>query len=615
MPDSRYWKRVRVLIGVFGLLIGAGVNADSPSGLGVTQWDPARYIDINEVKPGQEAYCLTVYQGATVERFPLDVVDVMYGFSPGQDVILVQGTDDRFIHTGPVAGCSGSPVFIDGRLAGALAFGWPLSKDPLYGVTAIRDMLAIGQGRPHARAGTSLKHTPMGHTDFSCDYSAPLDFNLLADYLFPESQGRQTGTQAILECPLLCSGLKPSVHGFLTDIFAPRGFLPVAGAGRSGLSTLSTSTFNRGSVMMVPLVDGDVRLTVLGTVTEVVDQRVFGFGHSFLGQGTIDLPLATGHVHTIVSNLSKSFKLGSVLETVGSLTHDEPTGVVGILGKQARMIPVTLRIKHYLHPSEVEYECQMARHLELTPQLLKALIGGTILGFGAFPLDHMVRYSGTLTLDNGRILRFENVSAGMGTREMLTEVLGSVVLLMNNPFRDVGIQNLELDIEVTPVNGRSFIASLDVPDRQVRAGEAFSVQVTVEAYRSAKRRCEMRVPVPKDMPPGTYELTVCGAYDYQRIVRRRAPYKLVARDMDTLIDALDFVLNMDRDRLYFVLELPSRGLALERQEMPRLPATKALVLRSTKKTVQLMPFQPWWEQSLQTGLVTANGQRVRIKVE
>ena len=107
-------------------------------------WDPARYISVDEIKPGMEAYCLTVYKGTEVEKFGLEVLSVVHDFMPGRDAILVRGTDERFIHTGPVAGCSGSPVYINGRLAGAMAMGWQFSKDPLYGVTPIADMLRVG---------------------------------------------------------------------------------------------------------------------------------------------------------------------------------------------------------------------------------------------------------------------------------------------------------------------------------------------------------------------------------------------------------------------------------------------------------------------------------------
>src|SRR4030042_1151375 len=136
-------------------------------------WDPAKYISLDEIKPGMEAYCLTEYGVAGIEKFGMEVVDVVRNINPSsgpgsRDAILVKGTDERFIHTGPAAGCSGSPVYIDGRLAGALAFTWSYSKDPLYGVTPIEYMLRVG----------SLS-AEKGNTDgpgVASDFSAPIDF-------------------------------------------------------------------------------------------------------------------------------------------------------------------------------------------------------------------------------------------------------------------------------------------------------------------------------------------------------------------------------------------------------------------------------------------------------
>ena len=109
--------------------------------------DKTKYITVDEISPGMKAYCKTVYKGVEIEEFALEVVDVIRDMQPGKDAILVIGTDERFIHTGPVSGCSGSPVYIDDRLAGALAFGWSFSKDALYGVTPIEEMLRVGTER------------------------------------------------------------------------------------------------------------------------------------------------------------------------------------------------------------------------------------------------------------------------------------------------------------------------------------------------------------------------------------------------------------------------------------------------------------------------------------
>jgi hypothetical protein len=574
-------------------------------------WDDTRYIDIHEIKAGQEATCLTVYQGTAVERFALDVVDVIRDYQPGHDAILVQGRDERFVHTGPVAGCSGSPVYIEGRLAGALAFGWPLSKDPLYGVTPIREMLAIVEQPGEPQAAPAIGHGRTIHWD----YREPLDIQKIGGLLFDSSPRPRAARENTLECPLLCSGLGIQAQTYVEGVFQPYGFLPVTGTGNGQDAMGATSALAPGSVLMVPLVDGDIRMAVLGTVTEVTGGHVFGFGHSFLGQGPLHLPLATGRVHTVVSNLSQSFKLGSSIETVGALTQDAVTGVVGIVGDEAPTLPVRLRIDHYLHAQTVHYACQVARHLELTPELLKAVVGGSVMSFGTLPVDHILTYEGHIQLGNGQAIRLANFSAGTNIRELLMELLGSVALLMNNPFREIEIQAIDLSMRIQPINGLSFITALDIPDRRVEAGDTLRVMVTLETFRAGKQRHAFTLTVPEDTRPGKYELSVGGFLEYERVIRRRAPYRLMAHDVPSLIEALNFSLSLNRSRLYCLLELPGSGYALERQEMPGLPGTRALVLRSSKQTVHMTPYQPWLERSLKLDTVTANGQRVSIEVK
>jgi hypothetical protein len=156
---------------------------------------------------------------------------------------------------------------------------------------------------------------------------------------------------------------------------------------------------------------------------------------------------------------------------------------------------------------------------------------------------------------------------------------------------------------------------VEVPDRSVAAGDTLRVEATLESFRRGKTRHTFNLVVPEDTRPGTYELSVGGIFEYERIIRRRAPYKLVAHDVPSLVEALNFALGLDRSRLYCMLELPGGGFALDRQEMPHLPDTRALVLRSTKRTVQLTPYRPWLQQSLPLGTVTPNGHRLPITVE
>lgn len=332
--------------------------------------DKSKYISIDEVRPGMNAWCLTVYEGTKIEKFGLEVISVVRDYEPGRDAIIVKGTDPRFIYTGPVAGCSGSPVYIEGRLAGALAFGWSFSKDALYGVTPIADMLKAGEA-----ATTQRKE---GENLSAWNFANPLDLTAAADAFTrpkPAAQAAPSGASA-LPMVLSTSQLPAGVAEQLTAACSPLGFVAATGlSGTSADPNLAKNTnLEPGSVAVVPLVDGDIKVTALGTVTDVVGDRVYAFGHSFLGYGETDMPLATGKVDTVVTTLTRSFKIGAPLEVRGALTSDEATAVVGTIGKKATTIPLVMKIDRYNDTGIKTYHCRIISNEQLSPSMLMTAV-------------------------------------------------------------------------------------------------------------------------------------------------------------------------------------------------------------------------------------------------
>ena len=588
-------------------------NAAVPEGL-EDVWDPARYIGLDEIKPGMEAYCLTEYGVAGIEKFGLKVVDVVRNMEPGKDAIMVEGTDERFIHTGPVAGCSGSPVYIDGRLAGALAFTWPYATDPLYGATPIGEMLMVGRG---GQAGPA--EADAARAGFSFDFTAPIDLaevdRQLRNAMIRTSRG--IGGTNYLPCPLVTSGLPAEVGKQLSEVVGPMGFMVVAGGGggNSNVADGGNRQLVPGASLAVPLVSGDITLCTYGTVTDVVGEKVYGFGHSLLGYGQVDLPMATAKVHTVVSTIASSFKLASVIETVGALATDESAGVIGQIGRQARTIPLTIRVDRFNDTQQRTYNCRLAYNRLLTPLYLRATLAGAALQLGDFPPDHTLEYKAAIGLEGDRWVTFENVSTGLGLNELIIESISSVGLLMNNPYERVGIESLDFEMRILPKNIVSHIWSAELSDSKVKAGDSVDIGVVLESVLAGKKKYRHSVKIPEDLAPGTYELTVCGSRDYERFLVKSVPYRFVAQSLPQLIDALNDSLKVDRDSLYFLLNLPPGGVTVEKAELPDLPATKALVMRDAKRTLNVLPHSHWVEQSFEVGTVVIDRKVLRITVE
>ncbi|MHC4075468.1 MAG: SpoIVB peptidase S55 domain-containing protein [Planctomycetota bacterium] len=574
-----------------------------------TGLDKSRYIGIDEIKPGMKAYCYTVYQGTEIEKFELDVLSVIRNWRPGKNAILVIGTDKRFIHTGPVHGCSGSPVFIDDRMAGALAWGYEGTKDPLYLITPIDEML---------RAGT-FEYSPEQNRQigFGFDFSRPIDFaeiNRKIKAAFKQDSTTM-GIKA-LPCPLVISPLSAQSCRDFDSFLRPLGFMPV-----SGLSTDSNGNAGikaelvPGATLAIPVVTGDIRMTSIGTVTEVVGEKVYGLGHGWLDYGPIDLPMATGYVHTVVSHLTGSFKMASALEIVGAIKADESTAVYGWLGARARMIPLRITVDRYNDSETRTYNCQLAINQVLTPMVLGLAVQGAATMLGELPPENSIEYSVRIATAETMPICYKNISTASAFTELTTENIGTVAMLLNNPYRKAQLTSIELDVKISDKNLLSKIRSVDLSDTKVKPGDNIDVSVVLENYLAESKKYQFQLEIPKDLPPGEYNMIVSGSSDYQEFVRKSAPYRFTPRSLDSLVGAINELLQMRRDRLYCLLPLPEAGVAVEQAELPDLPATKSLILSDASRTLKIQPYQRWLEKSIQTHTVVIDDKIMKITVQ
>jgi hypothetical protein len=572
--------------------------------------DRTRYIGIDEITPGMKAYCKTTYQGTKIEEFELEVISVVLNMSPGRNAILVKGLDPRFVHTGPVAGCSGSPVYIDGRLAGALAFGWTFSKDALYGVTPIEEMLMVGKG-----IKSQQTQSPVG---FSIDYTKPIDLVQVysqLDDLGPPNKLSLSGA-SVLPSPLITSALPVEAENYLEKICPSLGMIPVAGIGGNAAGPQDQDVkLEPGSSLALPLVSGDITMTGMGTVTETVGDKVYGFGHSFLGYGAVDVPMATGHIHTVVSSLSRSFKMGSAIKTVGALTVDEAAAVFGRIGAVAKTIPISVSVERYNDIQRRVYNCRIVNNRMITPGLLPAVISGASLMAGSLPPDHTIQYNVSIDIEGFEPITFENISTGSSIGQVLSESVGTIMLLMTNPFKKVDIESVDFDIKITDTSISSHIWSVDISDSKVKPGEKITVSTIIESVLADKKKYEYELKIPENIPAGKYNLMITGVAGYSDFIRKATPYKFMYHNLQTLVQGLKNVLAMKRDRLYCILTLPSGGIALEGAELPDLPATKMLVLGDAKRTLDILPYHHWVEKIFETNTVVVDKKIIPITVE
>lgn len=573
--------------------------------------DPEKYITLDEIEPGMEAYCKTIYNGLNVEKFDLKVLAVVRNYQPGRNAIMVMGLDPRFIHTGPVAGCSGSPVYIDGRLAGALAFGWSYSKDPLYGVTPIEEMLEVGEGtKPELFLPVSVY-----------DLSKPLDVDEIVTQMKKLSKPKFPALSMAepLPSPLVCSGFSSESIDEFRDFFEPFGLIPVTGSGVQTASVYQEAAgkaeLKQGSTLSVPLVSGDISLASIGTVTDVRGDQVFAFGHSFFGSGPVDLPMATGVIHTVVSSVVRSFKFGSPLEVVGSLRADEAAAIRGVIGAEPQTVPLLISVDRYNDFQKREYNCQVAVDKNLTPLLVASATSGAISMLGELPKDHTIKYSGQIELENYDPVEFENMATMEGPGEFLQAVMATTTLLLNNPWDKPKLKSFKLYANVDNRNAAARIWSMNVSDDEVKPGETITIDIVLEGYSRIKDKYVIELTIPEGTKPGNYELSVMGGQMYDNFLKRNASHKFIPQNMESLIDSLNETLNIENGKLYATLSLPPSGIVIERSELPGLPQSKSMMLLDNKRPLQAKPQNRWILEEVETDSVVMDKKTVNIKVK
>ena len=604
------WKPRKAPTGASGAVILLIFVALGVCGDGAWGMDKSRYISISEIKPGMEGYFLTVFSSQGVQKYPLEVISVVPDWQPARDAILVRAKDPISEKSGAVAGCSGSPMFLDGRIAGALAAGFTGGKEPLYFVTPIEYMLDIGTAGPGSaavQAGGMTVGPVVDLKDFERKYQ---------EYLHARFSSGAAGTTAMM--PLVTS-LPERVCRQMSDSLASAGFAAIPGGGEMASDAAGTKAdgplFVPGGVIAVPLLSGDMTMAVTGTVTEVADGKIYAFGHSFTGLGPIDLPIATGTVHVVVPSLTRSFKFSSPGKIVGTLQFDENCGIMGRVGQTPTLIPLSIEVKYFNDPKVRRYDCRMAADPTRGPQILQSAISGAGTMQGSVPEEHTVRYHGRIEVKGFAPIVLDNVSSGRELTDLLTEASSIMGMLMNNRYAKVQFGAMSFGVQVTAQDTQAVIADVELSDPKVKAGESLKLTVRLQTIGSQKQLRQAELTIPTDLGPGPYELLVAGADDYEKYLRKTGMYRFTAYDLETMVSAIRTLVAIRRDRIYVVLSLPPSGLAIEQTELPRMPGTKALLMQDPRRTVELQPVMGRVEKQVETGFVVRGAKTMRVVVE
>jgi len=544
-------------------------------------------IHPDEISPGMTGYGLSVFGGRGVERFSVEVIDVMHDVSPGRDMVLARLAGMGLEESGVIAGMSGSPVYLDGRLAGAVAYGWSFSKEPIAGITPIGEMLELWDMDPSEQDG-SPRLTP--------------------------SPSRESGLSP-LPVPLALTGCSPRIVALAAAELARHGFSAVTRAGTvgAGLGRDPDTLLVPGGAIGVVLVDGDVRMSAIGTLTYREGKRVLAFGHPMLDAGATRLPLCAGVIHTILPSVYESFKLFSTTDIVGTLTQDRLPGIGGELGEAPDMLPVEVSFASPVRRRGYRFE--VVRHRALTPLLVAIGLVDIVLATEGVYESMTLKSEMSVTVEDTALLSVRHVFAGDDPAATLFQkVIGELTGLLNGSFRNPELTGLRFSLEFSAGRRQQTIVSARPDRRVVRPGDTVTISLGLRDPDERESTRSLYAVIPTTAPLGHLRLVVAARESLLYRESMRAPALTEPR---TLRHYLTLLGRSGRENELVLAGYSDRpGLTVGSVELPAPPPSLAAVIlaASGEEPVQSVSESPLFEKSYVFDEAIAGGHEIELEV-
>ncbi len=603
---------------IFTVLCGAAFSQTTSAIPG------SEILPLSQIKEGMRGTALTVFRGTKPEEFGVEILGVVPGsIGPHQDLIIGKLSGANAMRTFVFAGMSGSPVYIDGKIVGAISYSFPFAKEPICGITPIEQMISLFEKVPVMRQASNEPRTlsmaelraDRWNIDLASNYASerPILSGMSSNSALAQVAGQ---SMVRIATPLTFAGISQSTLDVFTPQLTKAGILPVAALGGGSkidsLKKADASTLLGGTSVIVQLARGDISIGAAGTVTLRNGEKIYAFGHPFFSLGSTELPMNESHVVTVVPNTNNSFKLAVPDAMVGSLTQDRATGIFGKLGQTPRMIPVKLKVTNSRGSSD-EINFESAIDDFLTPLILN--IGGQNViqanerGIGDMTID----VKGEIAIRGEETVRIDRRFAGpQATAFAASAAAVPLASLLKANFDGLDITSVNLTFNIAEGSKTAALERLAVDRLQVKPGENLNFSVFVRNDAGKLIEQPVSITVPKDAPAGPMSLLVGdgNAVQENAAIKQLAPKS--AAELIRIINSLK-----RPDRLYAILCRTSTGAVVGASEMPNLPPSVLATMNNdrtvggAKPTTQKVVF----EQGLPASeYVVAGSQTIAIEI-
>ncbi len=479
----------------------------------------AETMPLSQIQKGMRGYGLTVFEGNRLEKFDVEILGVLHNIGPGQDLILAKVDSPVIKRAGVIAGMSGSPIYIDGKVIGALAYSWQFAKEPVAGITPIEEMLKIADLGKNTSSAVIAATPRMSANEFVNAIAKHKETDVFEKLESGFASASPASTMAGVKpiaVPLSMSSFAPETLARFSKYLDAMGFVAVpSGSTTSSVapppSAASSNEFHAGDAVGAVLLNGDFNVAATGTVTFVDGNRVYAFGHPFLDMGEVSFPMAKSEVITVMPSLASSFKFANTGTVVGSFRQDRSTGIMGMAGDKADMIPIDLTVEGS-GPVQT-YHVNIVRHPMLSPLILAMAADSVVANAQRAAGERTVLMESEIKLkDFGEPIHLREGWAGAQARQAIPAYLALVSgYVMSNEFRVADIERVKIhlrhddDLKIAKL----LEASIETPSNgRITPGDTLKVRTVLKPYRGEPFVETFDVKIPENQSPGSAYLLV-----------------------------------------------------------------------------------------------------------
>ena len=600
-------KKAVTLLNVLFVLLGLG-HAQSQAANENTQQAPAptQIMKVDDVRPGMKGVGYTVFQGTQPESMGVEVLGVLRNLNgPKSDVVLVKLLGEKAQFTGVVAGMSGSPVYIDGKLLGAIAYRiGQFSKDPIAGVTPIEQMLEINefdQSVPQSGPATVARVASASKTSTPGADDNPVQS--YAQYLQP------------IDAPFVFNGFNEAAIKQFAPTLSAAGITPVMGVG-SASKEKQPEPLVPGSAVSAILVRGDMDVAATCTVTYMDKDHLLACGHPLMQYGMVDMPMTKANVVATLASPLNAFKIINTTEAVGAFVQDRHTGILGRFDREPKMIPVTLSIHGPSGPREYHYE--VLNNAKLTPVMMMTTVYNALMGMNQYGEETTYRMNGRIHVNGFPDVRMTNMFSPVDATPTAYAVAMSLGdhfgRIYDNPFEAPTVGGVTLEFDLERERRAAVLESARTDVTEARPGDEITIEAVLRPYRGDRIVRRIPVRVPTSAPKGSLRILVS---DAETLDRSRHSTPAMGRRMD--LHSTIEILNKEHlnDHLYVSLLEANPQATVEDKVMPAVPLSVMNVMEGMRATQEMVVFNESAvnEASTPVGYVVSGAQIISVSIK